>query len=180
MIKNKLWMLGMIALLFCGCTNSTWQEELCTELSAFGHRNWIVVADAAYPKQSAPGIKTIATGNSHIEVLEIVLNEIEKAPHVQAIVLLDNELDKVSEEDAPGLEAYKVELKNLLKGKQVKTMPHEEIISELDKNSKLFNVLLLKTNMVLPYTSVFMQLDCGYWGADKEKKLRESMAQADG
>ena len=166
-------MIGMIVLLFCGCTNSTWQEELRSELSAFGHRNWIVVADAAYPKQSAPGIKTIATGKSHIEVLEIALREIEKAPHVQAIVHLDAELSSVSEEDAPGLEAYRVELKNLLKGKQVKTMPHEEIISELDRGSKLFNVLLLKTEMILPYTSVFLQLDCGYWGADKEKKLRE-------
>jgi hypothetical protein len=31
--------------------------------------------------------------------------------------------------------------------------------------------------MTLPYTSVFLQLDCGYWSADAERRLREAMAR---
>ena len=54
-------------------------------------------------------------------------------------------------------------------------MPHEEIIGELAKASKLFNVLILKTDMALPYTSVFLRLECGYWDAGKEKALREAL-----
>jgi len=31
-------------------------------LPLFGHRNWIVVADSAYPAHSMPGIETIVSG----------------------------------------------------------------------------------------------------------------------
>jgi len=29
--------------------------------------------------------------------------------------------------------------------------------------------------MTIPYTSVFMRLDCGYWTEDQENRLREMM-----
>lgn len=34
-----------------------WKTELTETIEVFGHRNWIVVADAAYPQQSHPAIK---------------------------------------------------------------------------------------------------------------------------
>jgi len=161
-----------------GCGSVAWQKQLDGALTQYGHRNWIVVADSAYPKQSAAGIETIATGKAQIEVLEIVLDAIAEAPHVQAIVMLDAELDSVTESDAPGIAAYRSQLKASLQGKEVKVMPHEDIIAELDKASEMFNVLLLKTDMTLPYTSVFLQLDCGYWNADTEKRLRAAFEHA--
>ena len=33
-----------------------WQSKVTKTLKLFGHRNWIVVADAAYPKQSNAAI----------------------------------------------------------------------------------------------------------------------------
>jgi hypothetical protein len=63
----------------------------------------------------------------------------------------------------------------ILKDRQVRVMPHEEIITKLDGAAKLFNILLLKTNMTLPYTSIFLELDCGYWTEEAEKALRERM-----
>jgi len=36
-------------------------------------------------------------------------------------------------------------------------------------------VLVIKTDMTIPYTSVFFELDCGYWDSDAEKRLREGM-----
>ena len=157
-----------------GCTGG-WKQTVKTELPELGHRNWIVVADSAYPKQSAPGIETIYTGCGQLETLAFVLNQIETAPHVRAVVMLDAELAKVPEADAPGVNEYRRKLQDLLKDRQVKVMPHEEIIHKLDAGSREFNVLLLKTNLTLPYTSVFLELDCGYWDADKEKKLRDSL-----
>ena len=41
---------------------------------------------------------------------------------------------------------------------------------------KTFHVLLLKTNHTQPYTSVFLQLECGYWSPKAEKELRTAMA----
>jgi hypothetical protein len=57
-------------------------------------------------------------------------------------------------------------------------MPHEQIIDKLDSAGAKFNVLVLKTNLVLPYTSVFFELDCGYWGAEQEQRLRDAMKAA--
>ena len=38
-----------------------------------------------------------------------------------------------------------------------------------------FRVLIIKTDMTLPYTSVFCELDCGYWSAAAEQRLREAL-----
>ena len=108
-------------------------------------------------------------------MLAHVLEQIDAAPHVQAVILTDSELAFVQEEDAPGIDAYRAELKELLTGKTASTEPHESIIERLDADAKMFDVLLLKTSMLIPYTSVFIQLDCGYWGAEKEAKLRAAM-----
>ena len=108
-------------------------------------------------------------------MLEKVLKDVVKAPHVNPIVLIDAELDSVNEADAPGVTTYRKRLKELLKGQQAKVMLHEQIIDKLDESSKLFNVLVLKTTMTIPYTSVFLELDCGYWNAEKEQSLRDSI-----
>lgn len=172
-IKDVVLVLAVIGLF--GCNGNTWKSRLDSVLPEYGHRNWIVVADSAYPKQSSQGIETVFTGKGQLEVLEVVLDAIADAAHVQAIVMLDAELDGVSEADAPGVTDYRSKLKESLKGRQVKIMPHEDIIRELDKEAENFNILLLKTNMTIPYTSVFLRLDCGYWNAAKEKRLRDAI-----
>jgi D-ribose pyranose/furanose isomerase RbsD len=174
MIKTALLALALLAIPPSGFAND-WESKLKAELPQLGHRNWIVVADAAYPKQSAPGITTIFTGGEQLEVLKTVLKAVEGAPHVKAIIMVDSELEHVTEEDAPGVIAYRTALKELMKGAQTKVLPHEQIISKLDEGSKLFNVLLLKTTMTIPYTSVFLELDCGYWNAEKEQRLRAAI-----
>jgi L-fucose mutarotase/ribose pyranase (RbsD/FucU family) len=161
-----------IAVLLTGCTSVNWKATLDKRLPEYGHRNWIVIADSAYPRQSAAGIETIYTGAGQLEVLQQVLAAVDNADHVQPIIMLDAELESVPEADAPGVDAYRAELKQLLGDRPVKAMTHEDIIRKLDEASKLFNVLLLKTDLTIPYTSVFIELDCGYWGPKKEQKLR--------
>ena len=56
---------------------------------------------------------------------------------------------------------------------------HEEIIARLDQAGATFRILILKTRMTLPYTSVFFQLECGYWTAEAEQKLREAIRSAE-
>lgn len=166
----------VIAAAVAGSVNAEdWQARLAKELPVLEHRNWIVVADSAYPKQSAPGIETVDTGDGQIEVLSHVLDAIKKATHVRAVVMMDAELTSVSEKDAPGVTAYRASLKKLLDQKQVKVMLHEEIIGSLDESARLFNILLLKTRMTISYTSVFLQLDCAYWDVDKDKRLRSAL-----
>lgn len=156
--------------------NSTWQSKLKQELPLLGHRNWIVIADAAYPWQTAPGVETVATGSGQLEVMKEVLAYLAKTTHVKPIIYTDSELPFVSEKNAPGIEAYRDALHKIIGTREIQSLPHEQIIGKLDEAGKTFHVLLLKTNHTQPYTSVFLQLDCGYWSPAKEKELRDAMA----
>jgi L-fucose mutarotase/ribose pyranase (RbsD/FucU family) len=152
-----------------------WKTEVENTIQLFGHRNWIVVADGAYPKQSNPAIKTITVDADQLEVVQFVNEVIKKASHVQANVFLDKEMAFVTEKDAKGIEKYRLDLNKILEAKKIQTMLHEDIIGELDKSAQLFDVLIIKTNLTIPYTSVFFQLDCGYWNADAENNLRTNL-----
>jgi hypothetical protein len=33
------------------------------------------------------------------------------------------------------------------------------------------------TNLTLPYTSVFLELDCGYWSPEAEQRLRDAIKE---
>jgi L-fucose mutarotase/ribose pyranase (RbsD/FucU family) len=176
-------MVGIMAALACGCRTApssqvvAWRPTVHQQLPVLGHRNWIVVADSAYPAQTSPGVQTVYTGAKQLEVLKAVLAELDQARHVQPIVHLDAELEHVPEALAPGVEAYRAELKRILNGRKTVSLPHEQLIAKLDEAGKTFHILLLKTDLTIPYTSVFMQLDCGYWGPESEKKLREAMSE---
>jgi len=157
-----------------------WQLRLAKVLPIFGHRNWICVVDSAYPAQSRAGIETIWTGGHQLDVVRATLEEIGRAKHVRPIVYCDKELAFVPEADAPGIEAYRADLKKLLAAHDVHRLPHEEIIAKLDDAAKTFNVLILKTDLTLPYTSVFINLDCGYWAPEAEQRMREAMQKEPG
>ena len=109
-----------------------YQEYLNERLPLLGHRNWIVIADSAYPAQTAAGIETVYTGSKHRPVLAYVLESVAKAPHVHPIVLVDKELEYVDERDAEGIERYRQDLKELLRDHKPQSMPHEDIIATLD------------------------------------------------
>ncbi len=83
-----------------------WKERLNAVLPLYGHRNWIVVADSAYPAQSNPGIETIVAGGDQIAVLEHVLAAVGQCKHIRANVYADKELAYVAESDAPGVLSY--------------------------------------------------------------------------
>jgi hypothetical protein len=159
-------------------TPSTWEQQFTTLLPLYGHRNWIVVADSAYPSQSKPGIETVVSGAGQLEVARKVLDAINASPHVRANVYLDQELDYVAETDATGVTRYRTDLAELLKGANTIPMLHEQIIAKLDQVSQVFRVLIVKTTLTIPYTTVFFELGCAYWPADAESRMRKSMAAA--
>ena len=162
--------------------NSDWRARLNEELPLMGHRNWIAVVDSAYPLQISPGIETIETDSDQLDVVRRVLREVAETKHVRPVVFTDAELRAVPEDDAPGVTYYRDSLNHFLEQfnggtLEVQSAPHEEIISRLDEAGKTFHVLVLKTRMTIPYTSVFLRLDCGYWTDEQEKRLRERMGK---
>lgn len=155
-----------------------WKKDLSEQLPLLGHRNWVVVADSAYPLQTAPGIETIYVGGDHVKVVSEVLELVAKQKHVRPVIFTDSELEHVSEAHAPGIESVRSELQAQLEGSGAQTLPHEAIIKQLDEAGETFQVIIIKTDLVLPYTSVFIRLDCGYWSADAEAELRQAMQRA--
>jgi L-fucose mutarotase/ribose pyranase (RbsD/FucU family) len=162
-----------------GSLTSDWKTQLSDILPLFGHRNWIVVADSAYPAQSKAGIETIVSGADQLHVVQHVLDAIAACSHIRANAYADRELAFVPEIDAPGIEDYRKQLAVILLGARVEYVPHDKIIAMLDQSAQVFRVLLIKTEMAIPYTSVFFELDCGYWNADAEKRLRREILVSD-
>jgi hypothetical protein len=157
-------------------TSQNWRQIVAERLPLYGHRNWVVIADSAYPAQSRAGIETVVSGAEQMDVVKQVFSALAASRHARPIVYTDRELSFVPEQDAPGIGKYRQQLSALLKGKSVQSLPHEEIISKLDQAGQTFRVLIIKTNLAIPYTSVFLQLDCAYWSAEAEQKLRAAMA----
>jgi D-ribose pyranose/furanose isomerase RbsD len=156
-----------------------WKAKLSDDITRFGHRNWIVVADSAYPLQTSPGIETMVVDADQLTVVGQVIDDLEKAKHVRPIVYTDSELSFVPEQDAKGVGAYREALAKLLSSQSDhQTLPHEQILQKLDEAGKSFKILIIKTPLTIPYTSVFFQLDCGYWSSDAEQRLRAAMASS--
>jgi len=155
-----------------------WNVRLQEAMPLLGHRNWILVVDSAYPLQTSPGIETIETNAPQLEVVKAVLHAINRSIQVRPVIYMDAELPFVPESDAPGVTAYREEVGPLLHNYSVDALQHEKIISNIDEAGKTFRVLVLKTSMAIPYTSVFIRLDCKYWSADQEQRLRVKMSEA--
>jgi D-ribose pyranose/furanose isomerase RbsD len=154
-----------------------WLSVLNHRLPLLGHRNWIVVADAAYPLQSAPGIETILADQSLVSTLQTVLQTVGAATHVRPVIHLDAELAMLPENHAPGIGTLRTALTAACGNHAVRTLPHDEIIAKLDAAGHHFHILLIKTREILPYTSVFVELDCGYWSPAAEHDLRAAIQQ---
>ena len=156
-----------------------WKAQLSALHPLYGHRNWIVVADSAYPAQAKPGIETIVSGADQLHVVKHVLDAITSCAHIRANIYTDREIEFVPEIDAPGIDDYRRNLVAVFGGAQVYSISHEEIIAKLDRSAEVFRVLIIKTDMTIPYTSIFFELDCGYWNATAEQRLREAIAESD-
>ena len=176
--------IGLRLLLFTACFTSlgaqerSWQDRVEAQLPLLGHRNWILIVDSAYPLQVSPGVETVETNADQIPVLKEVLARVASTSHVRPIILEDRELSFLPEQDAPGVTHYRSQLKELLGSNPIQVLLHEQIIAKVNEVGRTFRVLILKTTMTIPYTSVFLQLDCKYWGADAESRLRKAMAQS--
>ena len=180
---HQLLLLAILLTTFCvgaeaQTSKADWKAQVAEAMPLLGHRNWILVVDSAYPLETSRGIETIETNADQLGVVRSVLESINGSRHVRPVITLDSELAYVPEEDAAGVSAYRAQIGKLLQGYDVQSQPHEAILKAIDKEGKVFHVLVLKTNEAIPYTSVFIRLDCKYWSADAEKRLRAKMGTA--
>jgi len=186
-MKLKLVLLSLCVFLASCSTESpstkssselTWQEVLDNDLHLLGHRNWILVVDKAFPEQSSPGMKYLYVEEDLVPTLQHVLDKIGSSTHVSPVIYTDRELSYITEEQLPGIDGFRNNREKVLAGEAVNTLLHDDVFELLDESSSLFRVLVIKTRCILPYTSVFIQLDCAYWGSEDEQILRTKMLES--
>lgn len=107
------------------------------------------------------------------EVLRFVLSAIHESGHVSPNVFLDRELGFLTDDLCPGVSALRSSIRFETGQLQCSEGAHEVILEKLNMEGANYSVLVIKTNTMIPYTSVFLQLECGYWDSDREKLLRE-------
>lgn len=172
----------IVVAVFCSpittAAQTRWQAKVQQELPLLGDRNWIAIVDSAYPLQVSPGVETIETNADEVTVVRSVLKDIVDTRHVRPVIYMDAELPYVSERDAPGVTAYRKDIREALGNLPVHYVLHDKRISQLNKTAKIFHVLILKTNLTVPYSSVFIRLKCGYWSDSAEIRLRNAMKDA--
>lgn len=152
-----------------------WKMKVQRELPLLGHRNWIVIVDSAYPLQTSPGIETVETGADQLTVVREVLQVVAQSRHIRPVVFMDAELPFLTEQQAPGVTKYRSDIKNVLENLPIHSMLHEQLIHKMNQTSNSFHVLILKSTMTIPYTSVFLRLDCKYWSDADEQHLRQEI-----
>jgi hypothetical protein len=153
-----------------------WRAKVTASMPLLGHRNWILIVDSAYPLQSSPGVETIETNAEMIDVVQSVLGTINNSIHVRPDIYMDAELPFVPDQDAPGASAYRAQIATALRSYTVESVLHDKIIADIGETGSQFHVLVLKTNMTIPYSSVFIRLDCKYWSSNAEKSMRAKMS----
>lgn len=154
---------------------AAWELQLRADVARTGAGNWIVVADAAFPVMSRSGVRTIVADANVPEVLDVVLRQMERTEHVKPRFYVAQELANVSELFAPGERAYETSLQRSLRGYQTIQLRNRALMTLLTDAKKTFQVLVVKTKTTLPYSSVFIELDSGYWDSEAEGEMRDRM-----
>src|SRR6266478_3068124 len=162
--SNLLQLCVVLALVFIAGTmigpaasnpsTADWRTTLQQRLPLYGHRNWIVVSDAAFPAYSQNGIETIVVNQDLPSVLNYVAKAISSSKHLRE------------------------EINRAFGKSSLPSIPHAEALSKIDDAGKIFRVLFIKTNTTIPYSSVFLRLDCGYMTDEIESKIRNAIAAA--
>ena len=152
---------------------STWQSAVERQTEQLGYRNWIIVAEASFPAHSRPGFRQISANVEIPEAVDYVLNSLEKTEHVRPRVYQPRELRSVENDFAPGIDDMRKKIQGSLHGHETTELDQQSLLTLLEDASRSFDVLVIRTTTALPYSSVFLELQPGYWDAESEGRLRD-------
>ena len=165
------------AWLSCGCAEphngNSWQGAVDHLAGQLGYRNWIVISEASFPAQNRPGIHHVTAPVEVPEALDYVLQTLEQTENVRPQLYLARELRSVENDYAPGIEEMRKKIQKALHAHETTELDQQSLLTLLEDANRSFNVLVIRTQTALPYSSVFLELQPGYWDAASEARLRE-------
>jgi D-ribose pyranose/furanose isomerase RbsD len=166
-----------LALAGCGAPvrEVGWREELAMRTAQLGYRNWIVIAEASFPAHSRPGLRQVSANEEIPVVVDEVLRALEQTEHVTPRIYVARELRALENDFAPGIDDFRKKLRSSIHAHETNELEQQSLITLIEDANKSFEVLVIRTSTALPYTSVFMELQPGYWNAESESHLRERL-----
>ena len=180
-MSHMIWFRRILACtaawLSCGCASlhkeNTWQGAVDHLVGQLGYRNWIVIAEASFPAQNRPGIRQVTAPVEVPDALDYVLQTLEQTENVRPQVYMARELRSVENDYAPGIDEFRKKLTKALHAHETTELDQQSLLTLLEDANRSFNVLVIRTQTALPYSSVFLELQPGYWDATSEARLRE-------
>ena len=160
-----------------GMFGNDWKSSVDHQASQLGYRNWIVIAEASFPAHSRPGVSQVNADAEVPEVVDYVLNALEKTQHVKPNIYLTREMRSVDNDVAPGIDDLRAQIKNSLHGHESTEIDQQSLLTLIESAQSSFDVLVIRTHTALPYTSVFLELQPGYWDAESERELRQRISR---
>lgn len=165
-----------VASLALGCAGmqeeSTWKAAVQRQAGQLGYRNWIVIAEASFPAHNRPGIRQVNAPAGIPEALDYVLSTLEQTETVRPQIYVPRELRSVENDFAPGIDDFRKKLEESLHGHETTELDQQSLLTLLEDASRSFDVLVIRTPTALPYSSIFLELQPGYWDVDSETRLR--------
>ena len=166
-----------VAFAVAACANmgggSSWQAAVDRQAAQLGYRNWIVIAEASFPAHNRPGLRQVSASVEVPEALDYVLTTLEQTENVRPQIYLTRELRSVENDFAPGIDNLRERLEASLHGHEPTQLDQQSLLTLLEYANRSFDVLVIRTTTALPYSSVFIELQPGYWDVDSETRLRE-------
>jgi hypothetical protein len=107
------------------------------------------------------------------EALDYVLQALEQTENVKPQIYLTRELRSVDNDFAPGIDNHRKRIQAALHGHETTELDQQSLLTLLEDANRSFDVLVIRTQSALPYSSVFLELQPGYWDAQSEGLLRE-------
>ncbi|MEP4077106.1 hypothetical protein [Haloferula sp.] len=174
---HRLILLPVVLLLSaCAVTSKDgWKAAVEVQTAQLGYRNWIVVAEASFPAHNKPGTRQVNAYESIPVVLDEVLRILEKTEHVRPRIYTPREMRSVENDFAPGIDEHRRVLDGALHGHVVTELDQDSLLTLVQDAQKSFDVLVIRTTTALPYSSVFLELQPGYWDGESEQRLRSEM-----
>jgi L-fucose mutarotase/ribose pyranase (RbsD/FucU family) len=177
MIGSRWFLACAVALLSFGCARmrpeNVWRGAVDHQAAQLGYRNWIVIAEASFPAQSRPGVRQVTAPVEVAEALDYVLKALEKTEDVRPKIYLTRELRSVENDFAPGIDELRKRIEDTLHGRETTELDQQSLLTLLEDANRSYDVLVIRTQSALPYSSVFLELQPGYWDAASESRLRE-------
>jgi D-ribose pyranose/furanose isomerase RbsD len=166
-----------MALVSFGCggvqDGHTWQAAVNRQAGQLGYRNWIIIAEASFPAHNRPGLRQVTASVGVPEALDYVLNTLEQTQNVRPQIYLTREVRSVENDFAPGIDELRKQVKDALHGHETTELDQQSLLTLTEDANRSFDVLVIRTTTALPYSSVFIELQPGYWDVDSETRLRD-------